>query len=99
MTDTVVFFRSKLSHPLSPKTPLLQIDMIINIFDDGDDNIDIEKSVYISLYDLTYRHNLKSNWIDRLKILLINFHSRDGDNAERSVTRNSLVTTNVRFIL
>lgn len=61
-----VFFRSKLSHPLSPKTPAVLVDVIMRKHEDDFD--DVEKSLYISLYDMTYRHDLKDScWLDRLK--------------------------------
>lgn len=88
---SVVFFRSKLSHPLSPKTPALIIDMIIKGCEDDFD--DIEKSLHVSLYDLTYRHDLESCWIDRLKVLFHvdnNFESQERKQEHRN--ENSIVT-------
>ena len=57
----VLFFRSKLSLPLSPSTPAFVVDMI------HDSDIAGDKSVYISIYDMTYRHRLISDWASQLK--------------------------------
>ncbi len=65
MQSAAIFFRSKLSHPLSPQTPALIVDMIVRKQEDDFD--DIERALHISLYDLTYRHDLESSWVDRLK--------------------------------
>ena len=59
-----IFFRSKLSLPLSPSTPALIVDIIDNIDVEGD------RSVYISMYDMTYRHFFESSWVQQIKDLL-----------------------------
>lgn len=63
--SNVIFFRTKLSHPLSPKTPAILVDLITKRQEDDFD--DIERSLHISLYDITFRQNLDSCWVDRLK--------------------------------
>jgi len=66
MQSNVVLFRSKLSHPLSPKTPALLIDIITRRYED--DNLDDgEISVHLHFYDLTFRYDLESCWVDRFK--------------------------------
>ena len=66
MQSLVVFFRSKLSHPLSPTTPAINVDMLIRRQLE-DDFEDIEKSLYINLYDMTHRPDVDSCWLDRFK--------------------------------
>jgi len=73
-TGSAIFFRSKLSYPLSPKTPSLLIDMIVNRDDE-----DIERSLYLSMYDMTYRYEVESQWLDRLTALLPGTRADIGD--------------------
>jgi len=90
--STAIFFRSKLSHPLSSKTPALLMDMIVQRPMDDDD--EIERAVHISLYDMTYRYDLDSSWMERLKILT---SSSNASEAERNAdvvenSDNSIIT-------
>ena len=61
ISSSPIFFRSKLSHPLSPTTPLLLIDILVEKHGDH-----IDRGVYASFYDFTHRYDCKSKWIDRL---------------------------------
>ena len=96
MKPCALFFRSKLSHPLSPKTPAVLIDLIIKR--DFDDPEDVEKSIHFSIYDMTYRHDLDSDWVTRLKCLshdsTNNTHEKQEGKSENS--ENDTVT-NVRY--
>jgi hypothetical protein len=93
INSSAVFFRSKMSHPLSPKTPALLVDMIIRRQDD--DCNDIERSLHVSLYDLTYRHDLESCWVDRLKILVQNTASSAVEQGEEMQQSENITVTNV----
>mmetsp|Transcript_8565 Transcript_8565/g.16159 ORF Transcript_8565/g.16159 Transcript_8565/m.16159 type:complete len:1623 (+) Transcript_8565:494-5362(+) len=61
---SAVFFRSKISQPLSPKTPAILVDLIINT-----DEYHVERSIHISLYDMTYRYDCQSSWIEKMRML------------------------------
>jgi len=88
---SAIFFRSKLSHPLSPKTPALLIDTMIKR--DGDD---IERALHISLYDLTYRYEVDSQWIDRLKIIFkVDKLDKDDITLESKAPKEDIMTQSV----
>ena len=71
----VIFFRSKLSKPLSPEYPAILVDLILrknnmddSIFGSPSDQLD-ERSIHVSMYDLTYRYSAASEWISDLTAL------------------------------
>ena len=77
-----IFFRSKLSHPLSPKTPSFLLDLMMNR---DEDDVVVERALYISVYDMTYRYEIDSCWIDQLgKILKFSdsMTEKESDNNE-----------------
>ncbi|KAL7487047.1 hypothetical protein ACHAW6_012661 [Cyclotella cf. meneghiniana] len=93
-----IFFRSKLSQPLSPEYPAILIDALIRkrISDShemSDDECD-EKSIHVSVYDMTYRYCVGSNWLQNFSRLVEGQSgqeesvSRDGqeDESEPSLT-------------
>jgi len=55
-----------LSYPLSPKTPALMIDIMNSNLDNECD--DIERTIYLSIYDMTYRCALDAYWVDQLQL-------------------------------
>ncbi len=55
------FFRSKISHPLSPTTPSGLIDVIIS-----KDEYHSERTVHVSIYDMTHRYQFNSTWIETI---------------------------------
>lgn len=61
MKTSAKFFRSKMSNPLSPKTPAVLIDIIIQR-----NEFHTEKALHFSIYDMTFRYEYQSTWIDRL---------------------------------
>ena len=63
-SSSAIFFRSKLSHPLSMITPLLLVDILVQR--NGDH---VERGVHISCYDLTHRYDCKAKWINQLLAL------------------------------
>ena len=89
-----VFFRSKLSLPLSPSTPAIIVDMII------DNDVVGDKSLYFSIYDMTHRHRLMSDWVSQMKKIFAgkndkevtakeSFHEHDSESDEAAVTNVS----------
>mmetsp|Transcript_1787 Transcript_1787/g.3835 ORF Transcript_1787/g.3835 Transcript_1787/m.3835 type:complete len:2049 (+) Transcript_1787:263-6409(+) len=60
-----IFFRQKLSQPLSPETPAFLIDVLHR----GDDECG-EMSLHISIYDMTHRYIMNSEWIQNLTVLI-----------------------------
>ncbi len=93
MQSSVVFCRSKLSHPLCPTTPALHIDMLVNRQQE-DDIDDIEKSLHINIYDLTHRPDLESNWLNRFKTWC---QSNDADEGKQQM--ENTIVLNVRIDL
>jgi len=61
----VILFRQKLCKPMTLDTPSLQIDVLIR----GDDNC-AESSIYTNVYDMSYRYNINSEWIQNLTALI-----------------------------
>lgn len=64
-----IFFRSKLGRPLSPSTPVLTLDVLIR-----NDDAHTERSIYISIYDMTHRHYYDLEWVSRLQAISTHFH-------------------------
>ena len=61
----VILFRQKLCKPMTLDTPSFQIDVLIR----GDDNC-AESSIYMNVYDMSYRYNINSEWIQNLTALI-----------------------------
>lgn len=88
ITASAIFFRSKMSHPLSPKTPAILFDAISR-----KEAHHTERALHISIYDMTHRYDYNSNWIERVS----NIFSREQTNhipvddaSEESITNVSL---------
>jgi len=68
-----IFFRSKLSQPLSPDYPAILIDIILSRNHDSNAHSVgeelHEKNVYFSVYDMTYRYSVGSEWHKHLRLL------------------------------
>jgi autophagy-related protein 2 len=60
-SSRAIFFRSKLSCPLSPDTPCIHIDFICRREEDQMDVL-----LYAFVYDMTHRFDVENHWIDRL---------------------------------
>ena len=79
---TPIFFRSKLSLPLSPDTPAFIIDVINRSFTDGDfDDEDDghEREVHISVYDMTFRCDPSFNPMNLADVMsLLQYGDKDG---------------------
>ncbi len=93
-----IFYRSKLSHPLSPETPAFLLDVLVNKDDIYDSE---ERAVHLSIYDMTYRYDLDSCWMERLKNILkcCSPSVDDGDDESSSTSIESdevISVTNVR---
>lgn len=73
-----IFFRSKIGRPLSPSTPALTLDVLIR-----NDDAHTERSIYISIYDMTHRHYYDLEWVSRLQAISTQFY-RQGKNEEES---------------
>lgn len=56
-----IFYRSNLAYPLSPETPAILLDVIKNKDDGYSDDI----TIHFSVYDMTYRYALDSEWFQR----------------------------------
>lgn len=66
-----IFFRSKIGRPLSPSTPALTLDILIR-----NDDAHIERSIYISIYDMTHRHYHDLKWVSRLQAISTHFYQQ-----------------------
>lgn len=84
---SAVFFRSKMSQPLSPKTPVVLVDLIMNR-----DEHHVERSIHVSLYDMTYRYDCQSLWIEKLRMLIPSGDSKQ-DISDISVSRSNDTST------
>jgi hypothetical protein len=84
---SAVFFRSKMSQPLSPKTPAVLVDLIMNR-----DEHNVERSIHVSLYDMTYRYDCQSLWIEKLRMLIPSGDSKQ-DVSDISVSTSNDTST------
>lgn len=87
---SAVFFRSKLSQPLSPKTPAVLLDVLIN----GDEN-HVERSIHLSLYDMTYRYDCQSQWIEKLRGLIPGNAEEDESGISENMSNDLSILNNV----
>jgi len=60
-----ILLRQKLCKPMSLDTPSFQIDVLIR----GDNNC-AESSVYMNVYDMSYRYIINSEWMQNLTALI-----------------------------
>lgn len=91
----VIFFRSKLSSPLSPDTPCIHIDLVCRREEDQMDIL-----LYAFIYDMTHRFDVENNWIDRLTShLIIDVEEADQSAASESNTSNILSVSSVDHFL
>lgn len=67
-----IAFRQKICQPLSPETPALLVDLLLR----GDEESD-EMSVYINIYDVTYRYIMQSRWLHNVFALINGGQSND----------------------
>lgn len=90
----VIFFRSKLCQPLSPETPAVMIDVLFRGGVDGlnvvaGDDVYREKSIHANIYDMTYRYNMNSEWIQNITSLLKSETSQQAEEKETHGTDDS----------
>lgn len=64
-----IFFRSKLSQPLSQEYPALLVDVLLRKSESPEDQFD-EKIVHLGVYDMTYRYFVGSEWLENLTSLV-----------------------------
>lgn len=76
-----IFFRSKLGRPLSPSTPVLTLDVLIK-----NDDAHTERSIYISIYDMTHRHYYDLEWVSRLQAMSTHFYQQGKNDEEGSIS-------------
>ena len=65
---TPIFHRSNLAYPLSPETPGLLFDLVKS----KDGEYPGDKTMYFSVYDMTYRYALHSDWFKNLLSIVRN---------------------------
>ncbi len=82
-TMTPIFFRSKLSQCLSPTTPAINLDLIMQR-----DEYHIERAIHVSIYDMTYRYDCESKWLSRIQDLL-----KANESFEQRTTVHDDITT------
>ena len=90
-TVSAIFFRSKMSQPLSPKTPSLLIDLVVS----RDENT-VERSIHTSLYDMSYRYDCNSSWVQKLSDLIPGRSTEDlsENSSDDNLTFNNVSDTN-----
>ena len=86
-----VFYRSALFSVLSPESPVFLVDIMKSRLH--------ETSVYFSLYNISYRYDIESKWLDRFA-RLVKFGKPDNENTETvpkdTPTRKAESLTKVR---
>ena len=85
----VILNRQKLCKPMSLDTPSFQIDVLIR----GDDNC-AESSVYMNVYDMSYRYIINSEWMQNLSALIkgVDKPEKDSSTEEPASLMNLFVT-------
>ena len=87
----VIFFRSKLSSPLSPDTPCIHVDLVCRREEDQMDIL-----VYAFIYDMTHRFDVENHWVDRLTShLILDVEEADQSDASESNTSNIISVSSV----
>jgi len=95
-----IFFRSKLCQPLSPDTPCVLIDILLR--KDQQDNTDEnfhERSVHISIYDMTYRYDMDSTWLQNLSTLIKGSNKSNFDQDCETAAGNKCETSSIPTLL
>ena len=64
---TPILYRSHLFKPLSRESPSILLDVTFQEDYSSETEKASRQSVYCTMYDITYRHNVDSKWLDRLK--------------------------------
>ena len=75
-----LFYRSQLFAPLSPESPALLFDAVSSN-DESSEN-ESEWNVHFTMYSITHRYDVESEWLNRLRKLL---RVRDDSDAERKI--------------
>ena len=82
-------FRQKLCKPMTLDTPSFQLDILIR----GDDNC-AESSFYMNVYDMSYRYNINSEWMQNLSTLIKGVDKPETDsNTEQPASLMNLFIT------
>ncbi len=63
-----IFFRSKLCRPMSPETPCFLVDILFRNGASDDEYNEI--GIHCVVYDMTYRYEMKSDWLVSLSALV-----------------------------
>ncbi|KAL7473556.1 hypothetical protein ACHAXS_013999 [Conticribra weissflogii] len=95
-----IFFRSKLCQPLSPDTPSVLIDILFRK-DQQDNSNDgfYERSVHVSIYDMTYRYDMESEWLHHLSSLIMGSSKSNIDQDHETGSRDEFDTGSVSSLL
>lgn len=68
---TPILYRSRLFSPISRHSPSILIDIINpNVAASQDIDKLVHKNVHVTLYDMTYRYDFDSGWMERLKSIV-----------------------------
>jgi hypothetical protein len=95
---TPVFHRSHLFSPISRQSPSFLLDIINVSFGNREETEDLEqKNIHLTLYDMTYRYDFDSRWMDRLRSMLTGA-AKVGDNECGPVEPNSAKTLTRIFL-
>lgn len=81
-----ILYKTALFSILSPDSPVFLVDLI--------HSRDHERSIYISLYTISYRHDIESKWIERfLKLIKL------GDECEHATEIDTVIDPGDRAVL
>lgn len=80
-----LFHRSFLFSPISRESPCVALDIL------HPNNSSLGGSVHLTLYDLTYRYDCSSIWMERLKLLLSSISSQSDQESEDTKPRSDVL--------
>jgi Autophagy-related protein C terminal domain len=85
---TPIFHRSHLFEPLSTQTPALLVDFVSENPSDSDELLN--RMLFVTLYDTTYRLDYESQWLDKLQSLFSKSFVQEGEeDADKRRSYNS----------
>jgi autophagy-related protein 2 len=86
---TSLLFRSQMFTPISHETPSILLDLISSASDPAAEFPLEQKSCHLTLYHLTFRYDVDSEWICRLQNLLCGLKSTQDTGSQQSVVTNN----------
>jgi len=90
-----ILYRSHLFKPLSRDSPSILIDLLFQKDASSSNEVSTRQSLHCTVYDITYRHDDESDWIEKLKRMTARFASSEGNDSQNSKVESKESLTRV----